>query len=123
MRALILLTLVLLCLAAAACRSSRGVRNARAVRNIGRAGAYTQRDNARPTPTPSAYSNRGISKAEHDDLSEEIRLDPDLASAYYNRARLLNQMGQCEAANADLEKANVAERFDCAPEAEQDGQD
>lgn len=113
MGARILLTLVFLCLAVIAtdgCRSSRVARNARAVRNVGRIAAHTQRDNAGPTLTPAAA------------YSEAIHIDPDHAAYYYSRGYLLSHMGKCEAANADFEKANVAQpSFVCEPEAEQAG--
>ena len=85
------------------------------------------------------YYNRGLAKAELgdlegaiDDFSEAIRTDPFAAFLYRARALTLKEIRQCEAAIADArragiirldEKTNVAERFDCAPEVEQDGQD
>ena len=57
------------------------------------------RPSALSRPTPPAYNNRGLARAAKGDLrgalsdyDEAIRLQPNLAEAYYSRAAFLESM-------------------------------
>ena len=49
--------------------------------------------------------NQGLFNESIDEFSEAIRLDPQLALAYYNRGTAYNALGEYERAIEDLEEA------------------
>ena len=56
-------------------------------------------------PTGAAYGNKGEYDRAISDFTEAIRLDPKLASAYYNRGIAYENKGEHDKAIADYTEA------------------